>query len=299
MLGVRVKFRLRNPLSVELADTSVTTAADWTISGDAVWLSRRGGWPKGVMRVSCGNYVCAVPAMIVDRYGEGDTSIMGFNPATVDDRAAAKLQIIQLARYSAPDTSLVVPGGVLLSQWFGSELTAPQELRFSETLGSGLEHIEAIDGLLVGNNEAQWLQSLTSGTSTGVTSLLQVPDEIGEFSVLGALTTVSPINSLAENSYLVPVDETIADLEQRLADSIRALPAYGVRRFYRNHAAFFVDRAAALPHHSPWLVDIAIFKLAIATHDLQRIGATEQVALAGELMRSYQARWSAFQRGDQ
>ncbi len=298
VVGAKITKPIRHSGALNLEDSIATQAGTWDLSDTrAVGVKLEGGRAVGNITYSCWKHSsqCSQPAVVLNRYGEGDVALLTFNPAAIDDQSQANQLLIDLVEFAKPDSSEVIAGKPVELQWVAGPLLPPQDLLFTQTLPLELEHQIVFDGDILSETQAQWVRRIQTSEFTNFSSLIDLPETSGSYSIQSELFSgdVSASTSIGAGQITIDLNHSVSTIEQDLIDVLAQAErdaSFRKRGLYKL-ALRYVRKAVLADRTSHFQVRIALFNLQLAVFKLHLADDTELVGEVGRLLEIYQYAW--------
>lgn len=295
LLGVKLNRVLIDPQQLSLEDSLATEAGSWEFSDRAaVQLESFGGLSVGRIEHRCNRYSgrrCSNSALTINRYGEGDVAVLGFNPAGINDTESGKTIVNNLVEFIRPDQPSMLPGGLVEVNWVAEGIEPPADVTFEQVLDSGLSYDTVIEGNLISGQDSIWEVNLSESEIISFSALINVPDEVGRFEINSDLTINGTL--AAQNQSVVETTQTITNIEAQLEDDLRnALnKATWHKKGLYKWSLVYVQQAISIDKLNRRNTDRAINSLLLATFKLKLLGETQLISEVGNLVKVYQRQW--------
>jgi len=298
VIGAKITRPIRYSGTLNLDDSIATQSGSWDLSDTrAVGVQLKGGRAVGSISYNCWkrSSQCSQPAIVLNRYGEGDVAFLSFNPAAIEDHDQGNQLLIDLVNFAKPDSSEVFAGTPVELEWTAGPLQPPKDLLFTQTLPQELEHEHVFDGDIISSTQALWTRHIQTSEFTDFGSLIALPDVSGSYVIHSELFSGDENASTTIGSGQITVDlgSSVGDMEQDLIDALvqaRSDASFRKRGLY-SLALHYVRKAVVADRESHFQSRIALFNLQLAVFKLQLTGDTELVAEVGQLLEIYQYAW--------
>ncbi|HEX5057349.1 MAG TPA: CARDB domain-containing protein [Gammaproteobacteria bacterium] len=295
VFGARAQGDIPRIDRIVLEDSPASSAATVAAAGRALRIKLEGA--TGVGEIRYGQQAHR-PAMALNRYVDGNAALLGFDPATIVDPAAAAKILLDVVAFVTPSQPELLPGGVAGIQWRASSLQPPLQTALSSLLPQGMQYLSVQDGVRIDNVTAEWTRDVT-GTEMRFEATVKLPTVKGEYSIQGDLYEIlnGARSELADAVLRFELAEEPADLEVGLMEALlaadRAIPGAGQDKRRIQDAIEKVQGAMILSKAAKNDVEEAIDLL------LQAYGAIRDarddhdnlLLLTGRLLRAYQSIW--------
>lgn len=290
LFGARTQGVIPNLTAVQLGASPASAEGRWNTGGPGVRLRITHGTPAGRL------YPDGVrPAMVLSRYGYGNTVWLAFDPSLFVDPQGAIDTTANAIRYAQPAELPLLPGAVTELRWTANRIPAPLALRLVETLTPPTTFVLARDGTIDTPQEASW-ERLVEAATASFSALIRLSTEAGDYAATARLYEVqagTPVELISRTLAL-----SVVQRDALSADVMTALATLSVDSDDRDELNDAIDAVQdALGRQQGTLADAAyaIEKLVTAIEELDDMDADASAVIAkiGLLMAVYQAQWSA------
>lgn len=292
IFGAKILGALPKLSQVVLENSAASTAGTWETSGSGLRMKATTGTPVGQLLPGKG-----YPAMIIHRYSNGSTALMGFDPARFSDAQGAVDVLAAVIRFATPASDIVLPGAVAGVRWTASKLVPPIDLRFLQSLPEGMRMVLARDGSITGDSEAVWERSATA-ERTEFEALVRLPMLKGNYSIAGQLyeKQAGSTTLLIESALPFALVQDRDDLGVQLMNALNTLSVPNNRRSQLQLAIALVQDAIIRPQLTRDDAAYSIGKLLEAMEALRKIEGlrSDIIEMLGALVGAYQTLWASY-----
>lgn len=298
MMGANVGGITTNN-SITLNNSMFGDGLQLMLNDTALSVTLNGGVGVGIMKHThdgCGyGNTCNQSAIVLNKYGLGDTVLVPFNLPDIDDRAQAKELVVNLTEYAKPDQEIILPGTTHMLDWKLSSLESLDNLVVQQQLSANLNYESVLNGGIIDDSSpneqsVEWVFNNIDQESLWFSAMVTTPTSSGNYLVNTQVfdSVVLSSNQVVSDQLNLSVTSSLSELENELVTKVKTLPIS-----WRGMLALLrIESAQGLYKNSHYMSNLAILWMVLAIDDLRHLDDTEDMMItAAQITAAYQSKW--------